>query len=195
VALTEEEARAYYDSNRREFTSPATVTLREILLALPADAKGLNVGASEAVNERIQTIRRRALAGERFEELATELSESPSRANAGLVGPIRLDDLSADLRKVIEGMKVGDVSAPLLTTRGYQILKLESLTADQTTSFEDARTRIAESVLTGKREREFLRYLERLRAQAIIEWKNEDIKRAYDEGTKQQAAVVAAPPS
>jgi len=32
-----------------------------------------------------------------------------------------------------------------------------------------------------------------LRAQAIIEWKNQDIKRAFEEGLKrQQAAVVAS---
>ena len=36
-----------------------------------------------------------------------------------------------------------------------------------------------------------MKYLEKLRAQAIIEWKNEDIKKAYDEGLKRQAAAAA----
>ena len=31
VAMTEEEARAYYDSHQTEFTTPSSITLREIL--------------------------------------------------------------------------------------------------------------------------------------------------------------------
>ena len=83
---------------------------------------------------------------------------------------------------MIEAMKVGDVSEPLRTTRGYQILKLESMSPKQTLAFDQAREQIADRVLGDKRKREFLKYLEKLRAQAIIEWKNEDIKKAYLEG-------------
>ena len=197
VAMTEDEARAYYDSHLTEFTTPASVTLREILISPPADSRGVNVAADEAANTRADAIRARAIAGESFEKLAADVSDSPSRANGGLIGPIKLDDLSADLRKMIGAMKIGDVSEPLHTTRGYQILKLETLSAKQTLAFEPAREQIADHVLGDKRKREFLKYLEKLRAQAIIEWKNEDIKKAYDEGLKRQAAAgtAAAAPS
>jgi parvulin-like peptidyl-prolyl isomerase len=193
VAMTEEEARAYYDSHLAEFTSPASVTLREILVASAVDPKGINVAADEAAQDKVDEIRARVVAGESFEKLASEVSDSASRSNAGLIGPIKLDDLSSELRKMIEGMKVGDVTPPLRTARGYQLLKLESSTETQTLAFDQARERIAEGVLTGKRQREFVKYLERLRGQAIIEWKNADIKKAYDEGLKQQAAAVAEP--
>jgi parvulin-like peptidyl-prolyl isomerase len=193
VAMTEEEARTYYDSHLQEFTTPATITLREILVGASADARGVSVAADEAAKTRADGIRARALAGESFEKLAADLSESPSRANAGLIGPINVDDLSADLRKIIDVMKVGEVAEPLRTARGYQILKLESSTPKRVTPFEQAREQIANSVLTDKRQREFLKYLEKLRSQAIIEWKNPDVKKAYDEGLKQQAAEAEAP--
>ena len=48
VGVTEDEARAYYDSHKSEFTTPQSVTLREILVTVPADARGLNVGADDA---------------------------------------------------------------------------------------------------------------------------------------------------
>ena len=195
VAMTEEEARAYYDSHLQEFTTPAAVTLREILVATSADPRGVDVAGDEAAKARADAIRARALAGESFEKLAAELSESASRANAGLIGPINLDDLSADLRKIITAMKVGDVADPLRTTRGYQILMLESSTPTRVTPFEQAREQIASGVLNDKRQREFVKYLEKLRSQAIIEWKNTDVQKAYDEGVKQQAAGVVAPPS
>ena len=44
IGVTEDEARKYYEAHLNEFTTPPTVTLREILVAVPADAKGLNVG-------------------------------------------------------------------------------------------------------------------------------------------------------
>jgi parvulin-like peptidyl-prolyl isomerase len=194
VATTEEEARAYYDSHPEQFTTPAAITLREILVGTPADPRGVNVADDESAKARADTIRARVLAGESFEKLAADLSESASRANAGLIGPINVDDLSADLRKIIDAMKVGEVAVPLRTARGYQILKLETSTPKRVTPFEQAREQIANSVLTEKREREFVKYLEKLRSQAIIEWKNPDVQKAYDAGLKQQAAGSEAPP-
>jgi parvulin-like peptidyl-prolyl isomerase len=193
VAMTEDEARAYYDSHLTEFTTPASVTLREIVINPTAEAKGVSVAADEAARARADAVRARAAAGEDFEKLAADVSDSTSRANGGLIGPIKLDDLSADLRKMIEAMKIGDVSQPLRTTRGYQILKLETSSARQTLAFDQAREQIASHVLDDKRKREFFKYLDKLRAQAILDWKNEEIRKAYLEGLKRQAAEADAP--
>ena len=157
----------------------------------------VNVGAGRERRARRPTqIRQRALAGESFEKLAAELSDAPSKANAGLIGPLNLDDLSPDLRKLIEAMKVGEISELLRTPRGYQILKLESSTPPETLPFEQAREQISERVFTDKRRAEFEKYLEQLRAQAIIEWKNEDVKKAYEQGLSAEQAAgrrAAAP--
>ena len=74
-------------------------------------------------------------------------------------------------------------------------MKLETITPTQTMPFEQAREQISERVFTDKRKDEFQKYLEKLRAQAIIEWKNEDVKKAYEEGIKQELAGRAAAPS
>ena len=50
--------------------------------------------------------------------------------------------------------------------------------------FDQAREQISDQVVTGKRQEEFEKFKERLRAQAIIEWKNEDVKKAYEAGLK-----------
>lgn len=193
VGVSEEDARAYYQSHLNEFTTPPSITLREILVAVPTDSKGVNVAQDEAAQARAEEIRARGMAaGENFEKLAADVSDAPSKANGGLIGPISLNDLSPDFRNVVEAMKVGDVSPPLRTTRGYQILKLESSTPSQTLPFEVAREQIGERVVTGKRRQEFDKYLAKLRSQAIIEWKNQDVKKAYDEGLKQAAAEPPA---
>jgi peptidyl-prolyl cis-trans isomerase SurA len=191
IGVTDDEARKYYESHLKEFTTSPTVTLREILVAVPGDPKVMNVAADEAAQAKVQQIRKRVTTGgENFEKLASEISDSPSKANAGLIGPLSINDLSPDLRKLIESMKAGDVSEPTRTTRGYQILKLEAITATNTLPLDQAREQISERVFTDKRKAEFQKYLEKLRAQAIIEWKNEDVKRAFEAGMKLQAAAA-----
>lgn len=196
IGVTDEEARNYYESHLNEFTTPPTVTLREILVAVPTDPKGVNVAAEEAAKARADGLLTRVTTGgEAFDKVAADASEAPSKANAGLIGPISLSDLSPELRGLIEKMKVGGVTDVIRTTRGFQVLKLESSTPTQTMPFEQAREQIGERVFTDKRKVEFQKYLDKLRGQAIIEWKNPDVKRAFEEGLKQQAAALAAAPS
>jgi peptidyl-prolyl cis-trans isomerase SurA len=193
IGVTDEEARKYYESHLNEFTTPPTVTLREILVAVAGDSKVMNVAADEAAKAKAIEIRRRTTAGgENFEKLAAEISDSPSKANAGLIGPLSVNDLSPDLRKLVESMKAGDVSEPIRTTRGYQVLKLETITPTNTLPLDKAREQISERVFTDKRKAEFQKYLQKLRSQAIIEWKNDDVKRAFEEGMKQQATAPSA---
>jgi len=190
IGVTETEAHQYYDTHLNEFTTPPTVALREILVTVPTDPRGINVGAEEAAKEKAEQLRTRVTTGgEPFEKLAAEASEAPSKANSGLIGPISLNDLSPDLRQMIEKMKVGGVSDVVRTTRGFQILKLESSTPVETLAFDQAREQISDRVFTDKRKVEYLKYLEKLRSQAIIEWKNEDIKRAFEAGVKQQQST------
>ena len=159
--------------------------------ATPTDPKGINVGADEAAVAKAEEIRRRVTAGrEAFDRVAGELSDSPSKANGGLIGPLSVNDIAPDLRKLIEKMKPGDVSEPVRIARGYQLLKLESMTPTQVLSLEQAREQISERVFTDKRKAEFQKYIQKLRAQAIIEWKNPDIRKAFEEGVKQQNAGV-----
>jgi parvulin-like peptidyl-prolyl isomerase len=184
VGVTEEEARAYYDAHQQEFTTPATVTLREVLLAAPTDARGINAAADDELRAKASALAARIAAGESFEKVASEESDSPSKANGGLIGPLNVADLSADLRKLLDGMKVGDVTEPLRSPRGYQLIKLEARTDAVTMPFDEARERIDNQVFTDKRRAEFQKYLEKLRSQAFIEWKNDEIQKAYDEGLK-----------
>ena len=71
------------------------------------------------------------------------------------------------------------------TGRGFQILKLETMTTARTLPFDQAREQISDRVFQEKRKVEYMKYLDKLRTQAIIEWKNPDVKRAFDEGLKQ----------
>lgn len=190
IAVSEEEARRYYESHLTEFTTPRGVTLREVFVKAPSDGTSINVAVDEAARARAAALRDRALAGESVETLASDFSESPSKANGGRVGPLSFPDLSDELRGLLESMQEGGVSELLRTPLGYQFLKLESLTPAQAAPFEEAREEISDRIFADKRQREFLTFLDRLRSEAIIDWKLDELKVAYDRGLEQRIAAA-----
>ena len=199
ISINDEEARAYYDQHRNEFTSPTEITLREILIEVPTSDRGVNVAEDDAARDRAEEIRKRLLAGEPFPRLAGEVSAASSKANGGLIGPIHSDELAPQLRDLLQPMQVGDITGVLRTQRGYQILKLETRTDSKVKTFEEARgdiaNRIGDQKLRGEREK----YLDRLREQATITWRNTELQKAYEtalarrheaSGSKPQASTT-----
>jgi peptidyl-prolyl cis-trans isomerase SurA len=187
IQVTEEEARDHYRVHRKEFATPATLSLREILVEAPASTGAgnqpmLNVAAEEEAQASIEALRARVTTGgEDFAKVAAEVSAAPSRANGGLIGPLNLSDLEESLRARFEVMKPGEVTEPIRTTRGYQIFKLETFEPSSVLPFEQARDEIANRVYQQKVAREMRKYVTKLREQAIIEWKSEDLRKMYEQ--------------
>jgi len=189
IAVTEDEARAYYEEHRQDFTTPSEVTLREFFIEVPVSNRGVNVADDDAALAEAGEIRARLMAGEPFARLAGELSDAPSRANGGLIGPLAREELAEALQVQLDAIKVGQLTEIQRTPTGYQILKLESRTETKIRTFEEARGDIGTAVGEGKMAGERLKYLERLRAQATITWRNDELETAYDEAlaVRQQA--------
>ena len=184
VDVTEAEERAYYDSHLSEFGTTPSVTLREIQVNAEVDPvkKAASVGALDEAREKAAGIRDRVAKGEAFEKVAAEVSDSPSKANGGLIGPISRDEMNEELLKMLSTMKVGDLTPVLNTATGAQFFKLESSIESTTLPFEAARARIADRLTSEKIGGEMKKYMTRLREQAIIEWKNDDLKKAWEIG-------------
>jgi parvulin-like peptidyl-prolyl isomerase len=199
VGISEEEARKYHAEHQADFTSPGTVTLREIFLPVPPSKQGVNATAEEETKAKVEALRARVLAGEAFERLAAEESAAPSKANGGLIGPLNQGELAPALAAVLEKMKPGDITQTLRMPKGYQILKLESVTPPKVLTAEEAHDKIADKLFEQKRVAEMKKYLAKLRSQAIIEWKNEELRKAYESVANADApaapAAAPAPPA
>jgi peptidyl-prolyl cis-trans isomerase SurA len=191
LSITEEEARQYYVKHPEEFTDSASVTLREISIEVPADKGEVSVAKDDEAKKRIEDVRARLLKGEDFAKLAVEVSASPSKANGGLIGPFLHADMSAQLLALVEKMKPGDITQPIRTPKGYLLYKLETMKPQALQPFDSVRDLIADKVAGARTQVEMRKFLSRLRAQAIIEWKNEQLKKAYE---KQIAAEAAGSP-
>ena len=184
LTITEAEARQYYLAHKNEFVEPASVTLREIFIEIPAATQGgeagVNVSQADAAKAEAEAVRQRVAGGEDFGKVASEVSDSGSKSNGGLIGPLPLSDLSDNLRKLLETMKPGDITQPLPTGKGYQILKVETLKTAAPQAFESVRDVVADKVYAARQETEVRKFLARIRTQAIIEWKNDDLRKMYE---------------
>ena len=113
VGVTDDEARAYYDAHLTEFTTPPSVTLREILVDVPTDAQGRQRRRrTRRRRRRPRTIRARALAGESFEKLAADLSDCAVARQRRPDRSARASTISRpSCGRSSRPMKVGDVTA------------------------------------------------------------------------------------
>jgi parvulin-like peptidyl-prolyl isomerase len=191
ISVTEDESKAYYEGHKTEFTTPSQITLREILVEVPTSDQGINVARDDEAKARAEEIRKRLQGGEPFAKVAGEVSDAPSKANGGLIGPVNHDELAAPLQELVDKLKVGELTEVIRTTRGYQILKLEARTETQIRTFEDARDDISNKVGETKMAGERLKFIEKLRAQATITFRNDELKRAYEQAlaARQKAQV------
>src|SRR5215471_1478875 len=179
--ITEEEARQYYEKHPDEFTEGASIMLREILVAVPTGKDGsFNASQDQDARKKIDDIRTRVLRGEDFAKVADELSDSSSKKAGGLIGPFAPSDMSSQLKALIDKMKPNDITPPLRTPAGYQIFKLETAKAATLQPFDSVRDLIADKIAGARTQTEMRKFLSRLRSQAIIEWKNAELKKAYD---------------
>jgi peptidyl-prolyl cis-trans isomerase SurA len=184
MTLTEEEARQYYNAHQDQFMKPATVTLREIAINVPADKSGgqvsFSVSADESTRAKIAAVRDRALKGEDFAKLVDEVSESATKASGGLIGPVDTADISQALAEILAKMQPGDITEPLRTKAGYQILKMESRSASEPETFEKSKDQISQKILESRLDVERAKFLQKLLTQAVIEWKDDAYRQMYE---------------
>jgi peptidyl-prolyl cis-trans isomerase SurA len=194
LQITEEETRQYYLQHKQEFAEAASVTLREILIEVPTtkNAQGqaaVNVGQDDEAADKAKAARARILAGEDFGKVAADVSASSSKANGGLIGPLALDQLSTQLQQMLGKMKPGDITDPIRVPRGFQILKLETFKPADVPAFENVRDLAADKVAAERQRTEVRKFISRVRSQALIEWKNDELRKAYE---SQVAAAAKA---
>jgi len=166
------------------------VMLREILVAVPTQAQGgqqlFSAGTDEAAKQKMTAIRDRAVNGEDFAKLATEVSDATTKASGGDLGQLNVDSMSTGIRDLVDKLKVGEITPLVRTPRGYQIFKLESRTVAERELFQNVRDQITQKV--GEERLDTLRkkYLETLRSQALVEWKRDDLKQMYEKRIAEQ---------
>ena len=90
---------------------------------------------------------------------------------------------------MLEKLKPGEITEPIRSRNGYQIFKLDARTTPEPEPFEKMRDRISQRIYDSRLDSETKKFLDKLRVQAVIEWKDETYKKLYEQGQAKRAKV------
>lgn len=135
VTVTDEQLLAYYEDNIDRYATSDRRRARHILITSDGD---------DAVAEaRARAAYERAVAGEDFAKLATELSEDTGSAAAG--GDLGWADRALyvpGFADAVWSMEPGAISEPVRTEFGWHVIKLEGIEPGSVRSFDDVRAEL-----------------------------------------------------
>ena len=118
---TEEELHKFYDENRERLPMrPEVAHLRTIFLGFDT-----STGSTGEARKKIEGLRARIQAGEKFEDVARAESDDPSSALGGDLGFVRPQDLREPaFAKAAGSLTIGQLSGPVLTVYGYHLIEV-----------------------------------------------------------------------
>ncbi len=165
--VTDEDIRKYYDEHPAEFQKPARVKARHILIAVSADAGEKEVAEARAKAERIKKELER---GGNFSALAARYSDDrETRKKGGDLGYLSRDKMAAPFSEAAFGLKVGEISTPVKTGRGFHIITVEDRTEEGTVDLNGAKGRIRAQLESTVRKEGMERARDRLRKKYNVE--------------------------
>lgn len=169
IAVSEDEARSYYQANPDQFVDDTRITLAEIRFNLPPDA---DPEAVRGVFERAAQTYESLLAGADFEETARSTSQGPTAKNGGYLGSFLMSkDLKPTYQRAAETLEPGQVSTVFRDTVGFFILKCLERTASGTRPFEDVREQIEMKLRKDLSEREMRKLAQELYKKSFVDIK------------------------
>jgi len=164
----------YYKDNIAKFKEPEQIHARSILIK--ADPAG-GQKVWDAAKKKAQGIADKAKAGEDFTKLAKKYSEDPYAKKGGDMGWAHKGSLFAEIDDAVGKMKVGEISAPIMTIYGYHIIKVEGVKPSVQKKFDEINKDKLKTELGAKEfKRLWKEWVSDLRKNAKIEYLSDDIK-------------------
>jgi peptidyl-prolyl cis-trans isomerase C len=136
--VTEDDIAAYYQRHAAEFAAPERVTLRQILVGSPNEARDMK--------------RRLAKDPRAFESLARSVSKGPEAGLGGYMGSFERGQLPPELEAAAFALPEGATSEPVASPLGYHVLRVESRQAAREIPLAEAHERIRDRLAREKRE-------------------------------------------
>jgi peptidyl-prolyl cis-trans isomerase C len=154
IAVTDEEVARHYQAHHAEFSLPERVSLRQILVGTP--------------NEARDALRRLRKDPKSFEMLAQTLSRGPEAQSGGSMGTFSRGELPPELEAAAFSLKSGETSPVIETSLGHHILRVDAVEAGRQLTLEDCRARIRALLAGQKAERSEREFIAGLMARAKV---------------------------
>ena len=149
---TEEELKNLYEEQKAQYGTPEQRKVSHILIAADMDKED----EAKAAQTKAEALRARLSKGEDFSALAKESSDDKESAVKG--GDLGLNTKEAthpDLANTAFALAKGEVSQPVKTKFGYDLIKVTELIPATTKKFEDVRAELEKNYRRNAAENKF----------------------------------------
>lgn len=137
---TDAEVKKYYESHKAQFTTPAMVAAKHILVKMNAPVKPEEEKAALA---KIEGVKKELDGGANFEKAAEKYSDDPgSKSKGGDLGLFSKERMAPEFAQAAFALKKGEVSNPVKTVYGYHIIKVYDIKPESTSTLKDEMPRI-----------------------------------------------------
>ncbi|MDR3685269.1 MAG: peptidylprolyl isomerase [Geothrix sp.] len=139
LAVDEAAVKAYYDKHPDRFKQPDLVSVRHILVSVKQGEGQQGLSDAEA-KARIAKIQAELKKGAKFEALVKKYSDDPgSKENGGLYADADPTGWVPEFGAAARTQPLGKVGAPVKTSYGYHLIKVESRKPAREVPFEEAK--------------------------------------------------------
>lgn len=155
VTVEDEEVKAYYEANQKQFVKGATVQAKHILVA-----------EEDACKEILAAIE----SGEKtFEDAAKESSTCPSGQRGGDLGEFGKGQMVKEFEDAAFTAEIGQVVGPVKTQFGYHLIKVEKKNEEKVSEFAEVEASIKRNLAQQKQNDAYMAKVSELRAKYVQE--------------------------
>jgi peptidyl-prolyl cis-trans isomerase SurA len=165
VTVSDVEVEMLFAKRYRDGKSGVQTRVRHILLPWPPDADEEQRAEVRAQANRIWE---QALEGRAFASLAREYSRAPSAVDGGLT-VFGEGEISGELAPFVYGMRPGEISPPIQTRHGLNLIQVVERFDPSSVRLEDTRDALHAEIFEQKTEHEFRPWLDEIRRNRYVE--------------------------
>lgn len=164
--IQDAEIKKYYEENPNNFIKPERVRASHILVLVPKDA---DEKQKKELKKKAEGILNELKSGAKFEDLAKEKSDCPSKERGGDLGVFTKGQMVKPFEDAAFSLKPNTLSNIVETEFGYHIILVKEHLPEEKIKFEDSKDKI-KAFLEGKRKQELIqKRLSELSSKAKIE--------------------------
>ena len=166
IVVSEGEAKKYYESNPQFFKQPEQIKASHILIKVEPDAKEEDKAAAL---KKLKDVEEKLKGGAKFDALAKEYSEGPSKDKGGDLGYFRRGQMVKPFEEAAFALKPGQVSEIVETNFGYHLIEVIDVKPASVVPFAEVQERIQKFLQQEKTQKEMFAFIDTLRKSAKVE--------------------------
>jgi len=163
VKVSDQEVKDYYEKNKGKFAPVTQIRASHILVKTEEEAK--------QIEEKLKK-------GEDFVQLAKKYSiDTATAKNGGDLGYFSKGQMVPEFESAAMSLKPGQISEPVKTKVGYQIIKVTDKKMGQPVDFDKVKNLISQNLMAEKQKEVFDSYVEGLKKSFKVEINKEALSK------------------